>query len=276
MKRLTAFYRFLSFYALIFLIPFAFSIVAYLQFTKVIENQEIEANIKLIEKTRDELDSQILEAEQIVDVLSRDPLVYKLGYQQSATSEDSLYYQWELSIRLDELLRTNNFVDSLYVYFDPIGRVVSSSGAVDKNLFYDKRMRYGDLTLAQWESLFLQTRYDKTFLPSTQVEIGSRRLMMITYLHSVLVDQASGTHSVVWLFIDSRQVQRVVRRPALSVPFVLERDLHLGAIGDDLAVIADVQIEIGNLGNAEILERLGCDLDCRGGGLLPGIRARSH
>jgi hypothetical protein len=41
---------------------------------------------------------------------------------------------------------------------------------------------------------------------------------------------------------------------ALFAHFVLEGDLHLGAIGDHLAVI-DLHVEVGHFGNSQVAQR---------------------
>jgi two-component system, response regulator YesN len=211
MRSYKAFYRFLFFYALIFFIPFTFSIVAYLQFTGIVERQEIDANLKLIQKTRDELDEQIIEVEQIVDLLSHDQLVLKIGFQSASLTGDSLFAQWQLANRLGDLLQTNNFISSLYVYFSNIERVVMPGGAVDERIFYGNHIQYGELTLPEWKELFLHTPHERDFLPTSDVQIGSQRLSMLTYIQSLLVDQSEGTRAVAWLFVDAREIHRVVR-----------------------------------------------------------------
>ena len=211
MKRFGAFYRFLFFYALIFFIPFAFSIVAYVQFTGIVEQQEIDANLKLIQKTRDELDAQIIEVEQIVELLNRDHLVMRIGFQTLPLQGQDLYLHWQLSNRLQDLLQTNTFISSLYVYFREIGRVVIPTGAVDEELFYGTHVIYDDLTFSEWQELFFGTSHDRAFLPSEQVQIGTQRFTMLTYIQSLIVDRDEGLRAVAWLFVDEKEIHRVVR-----------------------------------------------------------------
>src|SRR5438093_1365085 len=62
-------------------------------------------------------------------------------------------------------------------------------------------------------------------------------------------------------------------RPRGGSVLVLERDLHLGAIGAHLAVL-DLQVELGNLGDAQVAQRLRRLVDRGRGGLLPRVGAR--
>src|SRR5205814_409651 len=57
-----------------------------------------------------------------------------------------------------------------------------------------------------------------------------------------------------------------------AAAFVLERELHLGAVGRDLALL-DHHVLLDDLGDAQVAQRLRGAIDCRLGGLLPGIGA---
>ena len=52
--------------------------------------------------------------------------------------------------------------------------------------------------------------------------------------------------------------------------FELERDLHLGAVGFDLALGVQLQIELHDFGDAKIAQGFSGPVDGRRGGLFPG------
>src|SRR5919197_1346574 len=62
------------------------------------------------------------------------------------------------------------------------------------------------------------------------------------------------------------------RAPPRSFALVLERHLHLGAIGEHLAAL-ELHVELRHLGDAEIAQRLRGALDRGPGRLLPRVRA---
>src|SRR3954453_3358671 len=55
--------------------------------------------------------------------------------------------------------------------------------------------------------------------------------------------------------------------------FELERDLHLGAVGFDLALGVQLQIELCDFGDTKIAQGFSSPVDRRGGGLFPGLLA---
>src|SRR5947199_124002 len=65
---------------------------------------------------------------------------------------------------------------------------------------------------------------------------------------------------------------RVAGRPARRSALVLERHLHLGAIGAHLALL-ELHVELGDFGDAEIAQRLRGALDSGLGCLFPGVGA---
>src|SRR5206468_64736 len=62
-------------------------------------------------------------------------------------------------------------------------------------------------------------------------------------------------------------VIRMSRRGG-SAAFVLEAELHLGAVGADLPVL-ELDVELRDLGDAQVAQRLRRLVDGRRGGLLP-------
>src|ERR1700712_57558 len=60
--------------------------------------------------------------------------------------------------------------------------------------------------------------------------------------------------------------------PCVST-FEFERDFHLGAVGFDLALGVQLQIELHDFGDAKIAQGFSGPVDRRCGGLFPGILA---
>src|ERR1700737_1706702 len=63
-----------------------------------------------------------------------------------------------------------------------------------------------------------------------------------------------------------------LRRQAPSI-LEFERDVELGAVGFDLALGIELQVELDDFGDTEIPEGLPGPVERRGGGLFPGIAA---
>src|SRR5690242_4972287 len=73
----------------------------------------------------------------------------------------------------------------------------------------------------------------------------------------------------------ARSERPATRRAAiLRGPFVLEGDLHPGAVREHLAVL-EMHVELRDLGDTEVAERLRRPLDGRLRGFLPGLLARA-
>src|ERR1700704_2354835 len=62
-------------------------------------------------------------------------------------------------------------------------------------------------------------------------------------------------------------------RSITSRPLEFERDVELGAIGFDLALGIQLQIELDDFGDAKIAQRLSGSADGRSGRLFPGLLA---
>src|SRR6185369_4387854 len=91
--------------------------------------------------------------------------------------------------------------------------------------------------------------------------------------------RAASAHTMVVFSIHS-SLPRPLRRTARTAHggrspaarrgsiLVLEGDLHLGAVRQDLAVL-EMHVELRDLGDAEVAQRLRCPLDGRARRLLP-------
>src|SRR5262249_22128440 len=75
--------------------------------------------------------------------------------------------------------------------------------------------------------------------------------------------------------LEPRIPSRRIQPGAVSVALVLEAQLNLGAIGADLAVL-ELEVELGDLRDPQIAQRLRRFRDRSRGGLLPRLGAGPH
>jgi len=68
------------------------------------------------------------------------------------------------------------------------------------------------------------------------------------------IQQVRVCASLAGLIDASRSRSPALDNVALFPRFVLERDLHLGAIGDHIAVV-DLHVEVGHFGNSQVAQR---------------------
>src|SRR5439155_12722856 len=105
-------------------------------------------------------------------------------------------------------------------------------------------------------------------VPSSIVRIGLRLLSSATdspYTNPLAAHPAAGSEGA---------DRCVAARRSRSLTLVLEGHLHLGAVGEHLAIF-ELHVELGHLGDAEVAQRPRGALDRGPGSLLPGFGAGS-
>ena len=114
-------------YTLILFIPFILGVYSYAEMQKVVRTQILRTNDTILEQAQTVLDSLVLDMERLGYQMTFDREVISLS---SAITKFDGEQQFQVKTLIDFLSQqkaTNTYIDDIYIYFENVDRVVTST-----------------------------------------------------------------------------------------------------------------------------------------------------
>lgn len=167
------FFRFLLSYVLIILIPLTLLIYAYFQNLAVMEENFKSSGMASLENFKTYLDEKCESIKQYSSVISNNKVVNSYTSKEGPMDDKSSVVSInDVRETLSQSFLSNNFVDSLFLYFPKSGVVITPGNtSFDYQKFYGYYFSYGNYSADEFFAMLDTQPHFNTFWPSTQVKM---------------------------------------------------------------------------------------------------------
>jgi hypothetical protein len=216
-------------YLLILLIPFCIGSFVYLEAVKLVKEDALKNNEKILTQTIDILDIRLNEVEAISKQLAMSPKVNSLiNMKQFREGTPDYYKVWDLLNTMPKYNLTNQFINDIYLVYKNTKLVVSlntpysSSTSFYKQIFSGSFNSYGEFWSMLWEKSY-QREYvvmnDNDIYSFQTIPIDAvnnlRGVIMVSISGRSITDMLSkvdiGNHGIVFIYDNKGQIIAEIR-----------------------------------------------------------------
>lgn len=206
--------RFLLPYVIILLIPLLIGILAYDETIRLVERDAREANLSLLEQTKDILDRRFDEIDSMVTQISNSSKINRMTRVAGPLKGTDAFVVYDILRDLPYYTVRNNFITDFYIFFKNSDMIISSSSAyVRLPVCYEGSFRFGNMTYEQWHREILERNHYKEYLPSSPVMHGGEIGPVITYLQSFPVEYPNHSNEGnILVLINENEINKLLSR----------------------------------------------------------------
>lgn len=206
--------RFLLSYIIILLIPLLIGVLAYNEAVRLVERDAREANLSLLEQTKDILDRRFDEIDSIVTQISNSTKINKMINVNGPLNGADAFVMYDVLRDLSYYTVRNSFIADFYIYFRNSDIIMSSrSTYIRLPVFYEPAFKFGNMTYEEWHSKILESYHYKDYLPSTLAVLNGKMSPVITYMQSLPVEYPC--HPIkgnIMVLIDENEINKLLSR----------------------------------------------------------------
>lgn len=194
---------------LIFL--FLFMIVGFVVYQKTLEmvqQEAIKANYSLLEQSKQTLDQQLSDIDQITQQMYTDNKLAPLQNVSAPFKGPNTYKVIETKKELMNIPLYNQFILNYYILYNKSDIVLSHDTAYEMPKFYDNVLQHKNQNYEEWRKEWIEHFYVREVLPAREVNFFNRKLEVVVYLKSIGVPGLN--QGVIAVLIDNEQFQRLL------------------------------------------------------------------
>lgn len=205
-------HKYMLSYGLVFLIPLSVAIIICYNMISNMEKEVLDRTLRTLEHGRDILEERLAEVKNITYQLSYDNYINKI-YKQ----ENVAYNSWLLKSELDNYLLTNNFIESINVYFPSTDLMISNQLVTDHlEAYYRGNYQSGSVDYKEWKASMTSRNYYMEFLPASDITRNNRSERLMTCVHSVSDTAVGEPRAVIMMFIKEERIREVIKNYIFS------------------------------------------------------------
>lgn len=212
-KRL--FIRFMISYIIMLSIPLSVTLLIYNQSVGIVKKDALEANLNLLEQSRNSLEKGLNQVNSLSVRLAFDTKLKALLYEKGpmdGRQVNSLFELFDMWSNLPPGTVTGDLIKKFYVILPGTQIVLSDASSYNLPDFYGWIYRHENMKFEEWETLFLKQYHNKDILPSAKVYTDGNTRRYITYLQSMPLEVAKQPLGTVMILIDEEEVLKSLGR----------------------------------------------------------------
>ncbi|AEI40628.1 helix-turn-helix domain-containing protein [Paenibacillus mucilaginosus] len=139
-------------YAVIMIIPVLISAVVYMQTREIVEYEIRRASNAMLNQVKYVVDNELKQTEKLAAQLSIDPEIKRFLELEGDTEAAHSFQIYQTGQELSMYKALNDFVQGIYIYSNPLNKVLSSETYADAPMFYEVTHRSPGFTYEMWLS----------------------------------------------------------------------------------------------------------------------------
>ncbi|WP_426452595.1 AraC family transcriptional regulator [Paenibacillus sp. S-38] len=137
-------------YAVIMIIPVLISAVVYMQTREIVEYEIRRASNAMLNQVKYVIDNELKQTEKLAAQLSIDPEIKRFLELGSDTESAHSFQVYQTGQELSKYKALNDFIQGIYIYSNPLNKVLSSETYADAAMFYEVTHRTPPFTYEMW------------------------------------------------------------------------------------------------------------------------------
>lgn len=204
-------------YIVILLIPLLTGSIAYNEAVRLVEKSAREANLSLLEQTKDILDRRFDEVDSIVAQISNNTRIKRMLNVNGPLEGADAFVMYDALRDLSYYIVRNNFIADFYIYFKNSDIIMSSGSAYTRlSIYYEPLLKYGDLTYGEWHRKILNGYHSRAYLPADLAMLNGKMSSVITYLQSIPIESPGPTKGNIMVLIDENEINKLLSRLTIN------------------------------------------------------------
>lgn len=209
---------FLLSYIVILLIPLLISSLVYSKAVSMITENTFEANLSLLEQSRDITDRRLNEIENIAHQLALDPRTAVFLEWNDPLDSEAYYEITKYIYHLKNYWLINNeFILEFLVYFRKIDSLVTSKTVYSLSGYYGSYLQYHNWDETLFKNEILDSSQSSAYLPAVSISFGEfsetrQEYSAITYLQSIPIGRFGTSKGMIVVFIDNSMISSLLER----------------------------------------------------------------
>ena len=203
-------------YFLVLLIPLLGSIFSYSSYAKILEEEIVSSNVQNITLIREEIDTMISGVEALVNNIATNEYVNKyLGFSQPLTA-DERYIQAK-SIHGQGFGRGQfPLVLDYYIYYKNSNRIVSSSTAMDPELFYKYILSHNDMSYEEWLGFLKNAPALHHEIEPRLMTIQGKTVETFNYIQTLPLTERVSPDAVIVVLLDIEKISELLAKSSMG------------------------------------------------------------
>jgi len=203
-------------YLLVFTIPLAGSVVAYMSYAAILKENIVSSNLQNISVIREEIDSMVVGVEALSNDIAKNEYVRKyLDFEQPLSGDERIIQARLINDQTISLERLPHVID-YYIYFLKSDKIIHSTGAISPYLFYQNITSYEGITYTEWlEDLQTMQPVYRDIKPAV-MHIQSKRLNAFNYIQTLPVSQQWKSEAVIVVLLDINRIEELLSNSAMG------------------------------------------------------------
>lgn len=251
------FYSFLASYLIILFLIVGLGAVSYTVTLRIVERDTQEANMAILNKSRQIIEGRFSEIEKILKQLAMHPQVTRITYSENPLSGASNLIQiQDVRNLLVQYQLQDSFLVALHLFLNKSGITISTDDIfLRKEFFYNHFFQFEDLTADEWSDFLFSEIHNVQYLPLSNVLSSGQNEQMLGIVQSLIVKGYGLTKSgVISAFISGEEISALLGSCLLKgdgVSLLLDSSNQLLAVSGDLTLSYKEIISAINSGDTE-------------------------
>ncbi|MBF9017617.1 MULTISPECIES: AraC family transcriptional regulator [unclassified Oceanispirochaeta] len=248
---------FLTSYLLLLLLVLSLGAISYFATLRIVEKDTNEANMALLDKSRQIIEGRFSEVERILNQLAMHPQITRISYSENPIDGgNSLIQIKDVRDLLAQYQMQDSFLASLHLFLSESNIIITSRDIyLRKDIFYSHFFKYKNLTAAEWENLLFSEIHSVNYHPLSNVKINCEQESVLVISQSLFIKGYGLTNSaVITAFIRADTVSSLLESSLLKgsgVSMILDKDGQLIAESRDLSFSLEPIITAVQQGDSE-------------------------
>lgn len=206
--------RFLLSYIVILLIPLLTGMISYNEAVRLVEKDAREANLSLLEQTKDILDKRFDEIDSIVTQIANSTKIKRMMNVNGPLEGANAFIMYDALRDLSYYIVRNNFIADFFIYFKNSDIIISSRSSYTRlPIYYEPVLKYGNMTYEEWHREILDSYHCRDYLPSTPAVLNGKMSPVITYVQSIPLEYPGGPiKGNIMILIDENEINKLLSR----------------------------------------------------------------
>lgn len=203
------------------MIPIVIGGLVYTEAEKVVQRYTAEANLAILQQTRDIMDNRLSEIGKMVMQLALDARVKSVATAEGRLSPEQNFTVWQIYRDLIAYRLTKPELLTFFIYLKKSDTIISPDSCCDSALYYQAHLRFTGMGHSEWlEMLRENNYYNGHFWPSRKVFYGGNNYEAIPFIQSIPLEDRNLQHGLIVVLLDADYIKGLIGE--------LENDEHGG------------------------------------------------
>ena len=241
-KQNNVLFVFLSSHIIMLIIPLVASILSYIPFVQILQNQLETYNITLLGQAQKSLDEKFLNLKQLALNVSLDPPVQGFVYVKPDYANNTNYDLYKVVTALNKYKNTNKMIDEMYIYYPNSKYIITNTSKFTPEFYYQSTMKFNDISMDEWINM-LNQRSEVKFYPSQTIVSETKTKKVLLFMHTLQQGYQNQSLATLGITVD----QSVIANVFNSITNIN---------GSSIAIYDSKNTRIMSFGNEKLFEQI--------------------